>query len=508
MNYGRIGMSAYSGLLTRVVDEGSDFASIFMMIVLNNFRQLTGALSSFFILTIAGYWCCQGEEIKKGTQNPKTISKGVATFDAAWKIIYETHFDTNFNGVDWVSVQANLRPKAEKAQSVDELRKVIGSMLELLGQSHMALIPNDVADAFDPDSIQEKPNELQKGEKPKDKRDSRDKSGNLGMDVRLVDGEMVVFRVEADGPAAEAHVKPGWIIRSIGGENVTERLAKLPEDSDPRRNQLMAWRITLAMLNGKPNSTVRVEFLDGKDKLVNQNIRRRRATTRPVKLGLLPTLYVKSSSEKLKSQDGLSIGLVRFNYWMIPVAAPIDKAIDEFRDSDGIIFDLRGNLGGIGGMVMGISGHFLKDRIALGTMKLRNSEIHFYSNPRLVNPSDQRVEPFSGPFAILIDSLSLSTSEIFAGGLQAIGRARIFGESTGGQALPALWDRLPNGDVLYHAFADYVTAADIRVEGRGIIPDEAVVLTRKDLLAGRDEPLQEAIRWISKQSTAMRTSTE
>ena len=74
-------MSAYSGLLTRVVDEGSDFASIFMMIVLSNFRQLTGALSSFFILTIAGYWCCQGEEIKKGTQNPCELTLKILRMD-------------------------------------------------------------------------------------------------------------------------------------------------------------------------------------------------------------------------------------------------------------------------------------------------------------------------------------------------------------------------------------------------------------------------------------------
>lgn len=471
-----------------------------MSTIPKNARHLRGAQISLFLLFAGGLICCLISQAQDNLHGPRTITNSVATFDAAWKLIYETHYDTNFNGVDWISVRTDLRPKAEKAQSVGQLRKVIESMLELLGQSHMALIPSEVADAFDPDSIHAESNGHREGADPKRKRANREKSGTLGMDVRLVDGEMVVVRVEPDGPAAQGHVKPGWIIRSIGDENVTERLGKLPKDGDPRHNQLLAWRITLAMLNGKPNSTVQVEFLDGEDKPISLNIHRRRAKSRPVKLGLLPTLYVESSSQLLKSPDGLSIGLVRFNYWMIPVAGPIDTAIDEFRDADGIVFDLRGNLGGIGGMVMGISGHFLKDRVSLGTMKLRDSEMNFFSNPRLVNPEGRRVEPFSGPFAILIDSLSLSTSEIFAGGLQALGRARVFGESTGGQALPALWDRLPNGDVLYHAFADYVTAGNIRVEGHGITPDESVVLTRKDLLAGRDEPLQAAIRWFSKQA--------
>ena len=47
--------------------------------------------------------------------------------------------------------------------------------------------------------------------------------------------------------------------------------------------------------------------------------------------------------------------------------------------------------------------------------------------------------------------MSGSASECFAGGMQSIGRARVFGQTSMGQALPALFDRLPNGDVLIHA---------------------------------------------------------
>ena len=65
-----------------------------------------------------------------------------------------------------------------------------------------------------------------------------------------------------------------------------------------------------------------------------------------------------------------------------------------------------------------------------------------------------------------------------------------------GQALPALFDRLPNGDVLIHAYGDFVTADGTRLEGRGVIPDELVPLLREDLLAGRDAPLEAALAWI------------
>jgi len=88
--------------------------------------------------------------------------------------------------------------------------------------------------------------------------------------------------------------------------------------------------------------------------------------------------------------------------------------------------------------------------------------------------------------------------------MQSIGRARIFGQTSMGQALPALFDRLPNGDVLIHAYGDFVTSTGTRLEGRGVIPDEPISLDRADLLAGRDRTLDAALAWIDK-SRAVKT---
>jgi carboxyl-terminal processing protease len=92
--------------------------------------------------------------------------------------------------------------------------------------------------------------------------------------------------------------------------------------------------------------------------------------------------------------------------------------------------------------------------------------------------------------------MSGSASECFTGGMQSIGRARVFGQTSMGQALPALFDRLPNGDVLIHAYGDFVTADGTRLEGRGVIPDQTVPLRREDLLAGRDRTIEAALAWI------------
>ncbi len=95
--------------------------------------------------------------------------------------------------------------------------------------------------------------------------------------------------------------------------------------------------------------------------------------------------------------------------------------------------------------------------------------------------------------------MSGSASECFTGGMQALGRARVFGQTSMGQALPALFDRLPNGDVLIHAYGDFVTIDGHRLEGRGVIPDEIQPLRRADLLAGRDPALDAALAWIDRE---------
>jgi carboxyl-terminal processing protease len=98
--------------------------------------------------------------------------------------------------------------------------------------------------------------------------------------------------------------------------------------------------------------------------------------------------------------------------------------------------------------------------------------------------------------------MSASASEMFVGGMQTTGRVRVFGERSMGAVLPAAAERLPNGDILYHAFGEFTTTTGVRLEGRGVVPDEAVRLTRADLLSGADSPLVAALRWIAEQRSS------
>lgn len=403
------------------------------------------------------------------------VPQALATFEAAWTIIRDSHFDPGMNGVDWQAVRTELGPKAERARDETELRAVITDMLGRLGLSHFALIPSG--------------------------RDGgagapRDLSGDPGFDVRLVGSGVVVTSVEPRGGGASAGVKAGWRLLTIDSFPVAELLARLPETMPDRLRQVEAWRLLETRLRGPQGSRVSLMFEDVVSQTVAVSVERRAEEGQPATVGNLPTMYVRVNAEERKTPRGGSVGVIGFNVWMPAVDGMVQTAVDRFRSADGMVIDLRGNPGGLAAMIMGISGHFLNERLSLGTMKSREATLKFAANPRLVNAAGQRVEPFKGPVAILVDSMTGSASECFAGGMQSLGRARVFGQTSMGQALPAFFDKLPNGDILIHATGDFVTANGTRLEGRGVIPDDVIPVDRKGLAEGRDATLEAALRWI------------
>ena len=400
----------------------------------------------------------------------------VATFDAAWRIVRDTHFDPAFDGVDWDAVRRELRPRAEAARDVETLRKVIGEMLGRLGASHFVLLPGGAAPGTS----------------------GTDGSAGPWLDVRWTGDALLVVEVQPDGPAARAGVRPGWLLRRIDGEPVEAFASPLAATLPPRLARVEIWRAVADRLAGPPGSRVELVFEDEDGTSRAVALERRRLPGEPAKIGSLPAIALRTERRWLTTDGGRRVGYLRFNAWMPAVDRFVTTAVAEFREADALVLDLRGNTGGLAAMLMGVAGHFLDSRISLGTMRTREGVLQFVANPRRAAADGSRVEPYGGPLAILVDALTGSASECFAGGMQAIGRARIFGERSMGQALPALFDRLPNGDVLIHAYGDFTTPKGTRLEGEGVVPDEVVPSGRAELIAGRDAVLEAALRWVDR----------
>ena len=415
---------------------------------------------------------------------PVSSEEALADFDAVWEIIRDQHFDPDFGGVDWDAVRVELRPQAARAQNQREVRLVIVEMLDRLGQSHFNLISKQVAGG----SVDATSGEW-----------SASASGGVGIDLRWRGGQLLVTRVEAGSPAELAGVELGWALEEIDGNTLT-RVPEVFEGRDPRYTANGMRQLAQRAMFGAIGSKAEFLFHDLEGSPNSLHLARRRRDIRTSQFGNLPNFQLEFWT-KLISEGDQEFGLIHFSNWFLPVAGPIDEAIDEFRDCDGLILDLRGNGGGALALVMGLAGHFFEDRRALGTHMQREQDLTYRANPRLVNTAGERVSPGSSPLAILVDETSGSASEVFAGGLQSIGRARVFGEISMGAVLPSRTSTLPSGDVLLHAFADFLTPDGTRLEGRGVVPDELVPMSRESLAGGHDPQLQAAIMWLATASS-------
>jgi carboxyl-terminal processing protease len=400
-------------------------------------------------------------------------ARNVESFQVAWETIRDKHWDPDLAGLDWQAVRDELRPRVEAAETQDEYLRAMNSMIDRFGQSHFAVVPKQVYDEM----------RTPTGEGPRD--------GTPGIDARVIDGRVLVTRVDEGTPAAELGVKPGWEIVEIDGKPLAEALSKAKK---PFRRKtvldLVRHRIVTNRLEGKIGNTKRVAFRDGSDEPVALEIDLAAQKGAKFQLGNFPRMYIWIESERL---DG-DVGYIAFNGFMDPlrVMPAFEKAVKSFVDAKGIIIDVRGNGGGMPGMAMGMAGWFIdRPDQYLGTMHLRKTELRFVVNPHL--------ETYSGPVAVLIDGSSASCSEIFAGGMRDMGRARLFGTRTAGAVLPAHFMKLPNGDFFYYPVADYFSRSGARLEAVGVEPDVHAPHDRAALLAGRDNAIREAVAWIQSQ---------
>ena len=405
----------------------------------------------------------------------ETESVHLQAFDQVWTTVRDTHWDPELGGVDWDAVRDRLEPKMRAATEASEARAVLQEMIETLGQSHFQIIPGDVYEAL--------------ATSDESTADEMLGDGVTGVEVRPIEGAAVVTSVRPGSSAAVAGLMPGWIIDSVSGEELAPVLRRVGEHvGDDVSREFVLTMALLARLQGEVGEVLQVVVRDGSDHSRQLELELEAPPGRKVQLGYLPPMHVWLEHHEVA--DG-RVGYIAFNAFFDPasIMPEFERAIRSFDDVDGLIIDVRGNPGGIGAMAMGMAGWLVQESgQKLGKMTTRSGSINFVVFPR---PA-----AFSGPVAVLVDGTSASTAEIFAGGLQDLGRGLVFGRRTSGQALPSRVDRLANGDAFQHAFASYESAAGYSLEGRGVIPDVVVAPTREELLTDPDPVLSAAVSWI------------
>jgi carboxyl-terminal processing protease len=276
------------------------------------------------------------------------------------------------------------------------------------------------------------------------------------------------------------------VLDSINGAKIDPALRLLNNPKDQESHRIVEQSVN-QKLDDYPDQPIRLDVIDEQGHPKHIEFERTLPKGKLVRFGNLPEMRVYLESRALPD----TAGYIRFNEFLDPgsIMPAFEAALKGFAKAPGVILDLRGNSGGIGVMAMGIAGFFIdREGLTLGEMKTRDTTLKFVIFPR--------PETYSGPLAILVDEGSASTSEILAGGLQDLKRARIFGVRTAGAALPSDIIRLPNGDGFQFAQASYTSVSGKVLEGAGVTPDVVVEQTRESLLSGRDPVIEAADAWI------------
>ena len=421
------------------------------------------------VQTLSAFQVQQSPVLGKPELNePKNLN--VESFNFIWKTIKDTHWDADLVGESWDKHKEELLPKVEAAEDIHEARAVMSELIGRLEQSHFGVIPSDSYDVMDGEA---------------------GGSSDIGIKGRLIDGELVVTQVRKGSTAESAGVKPGWAIEQIGkrsSEELIERFKKAEEG--PQRAETIAGLGLRRLTSGSAGQEISIRFstTDGQEK--DLKIGCATPPGKMARLGNLPPMLVSDETRTLED----NIGYYQFSAFLDPIRIMPNyrKAVRNAEHTGGLVIDLRGNVGGLAAMTMGMAGEFVTERKSLGTMDMKGNSLKFVANPR--------ANPIKVPVAVLVDECSISSAEIFAGGLQDLGLAKVFGKRTAGLALPSMVVKLPNGDGFQYAMADYHSANGESLEVNGVTPDENVKLTKENLSQENDPVLNAAIEWIKKQN--------
>jgi carboxyl-terminal processing protease len=164
------------------------------------------------------------------------------------------------------------------------------------------------------------------------------------------------------------------------------------------------------------------------------------------------------------------------------------KLLDAMRDEspiDGLVIDLRGNGGGSLDEANSLTGLFINEG---PTVQIRsaNDRVQVMTDP---DPS----LVYGGPLMVLVDRLSASASEIFAGAIQDYDRGIVMGSQTFGKGTVQSVRPLNHGQ-LKITQAKFYRISGASTQNKGVMPDILIPDTVDNSKVGEDA-LDNALPW-------------
>ncbi|NMB53978.1 MAG: S41 family peptidase [Leptolinea sp.] len=160
------------------------------------------------------------------------------------------------------------------------------------------------------------------------------------------------------------------------------------------------------------------------------------------------------------------------------------------QNAKGIILDLRNNGGGFLNTAIDVASQFIDTDVVLYEEYGNGEKKTFNTIPGGIAKDI--------PMVILINGGSASASEIVAGALQDVGRAKLVGEKSYGKGSVQNWIPLQNEEgAVRITIARWITPNNRQINEKGLDPDVEIKLTEEDVKALNDVQLKKAVEILT-----------
>jgi carboxyl-terminal processing protease len=287
--------------------------------------------------------------------------------------------------------------------------------------------------------------------------------GGIGAVVSRNETNEVVLTVMRDKPAARAGIKDGDVLLAVDGKPITP--------------DITVEQIVL-LIRGDVGTKVTLTL-------------RRPGQAEPFSVTLVRERIETPSVEWRVLDAERRIGYLRIGIFGERTNQELKTGLGELaaQGVDKLVFDLRGNGGGLLETAVEVGSQFLAEGVIVRELK-KNSPETFYPVKATQSPA------LAWAIVLLVDGGTASASEIVAGALRDHNRAVLIGEKTFGKGSVQEVHELADGSSLHVTVARWLTPNRAQIDKTGLTPDIVVNISQADRDAGRDPQLARGQAWL------------